>query len=156
MNSEHLSSSFNSCPERLCEGTGKPIRKDDSCASLWSSTNELSIYAFNPGALGEPVQYSHFRSPSQSCVSDCPFKHSAKTINTSICRPLHIFMHSLIGLHSLWSCRTIIKSRGVERERRELLIVHHHSYIVYHSWIPLMDTTHGYHSYIVYHSWIPV
>ena len=34
----HLSSNFNSCPERLCKGIGRTLRKDDSCQSLWSST----------------------------------------------------------------------------------------------------------------------
>ena len=43
----HLSSNFSSCPERLCVEIGQTLRKDDSCASLWSSTIQLYTVCVN-------------------------------------------------------------------------------------------------------------
>ena len=41
---------FNSCPERLCEGLGQTLRKDDSCeSSLVLYMNYIYLYGFLPG-----------------------------------------------------------------------------------------------------------
>ena len=39
-----LSSNFDSCPKRLCEGIGQTLRKDDSCNSTLAIYIKLFFY----------------------------------------------------------------------------------------------------------------